>query len=142
MRDRVLLGTVRSDFKYSVVAGERIFLEKHSWDCGWYWGFGYIGNVHLHTHFDGAFLGGAEINIEKIFVETRFDQNTWWVIRDLFIQAYALKSAAEVYRYGGHQTTAKGITDLIKDESMEKRLNADLELVLNKIWSIVNKEAN
>ena len=33
-----------------------IFLEGFSWDCGWYWGGGYIGNRDMHCHFDGCFL--------------------------------------------------------------------------------------
>lgn len=39
--------------------GERrpIYLTGFSWDYGWYWGGGYIGNKDLHTHFDGCFLG-------------------------------------------------------------------------------------
>lgn len=38
--------------------GERrgVYLEDFSWDCGWYWGGGYIGNKHFHAHFNGAFL--------------------------------------------------------------------------------------
>lgn len=43
--------------------GEKIFLEEPSWDCGWYWGFGYLEtytnnrqitrsrDVQSHTHF-------------------------------------------------------------------------------------------
>ena len=43
----------------------RLYLSKHSWDCGWYWGFGYIGNSRLHMHIDS--LIGTESNVDKIF---------------------------------------------------------------------------
>jgi hypothetical protein len=32
---------------------EPIYLSPPSWDCGWYWGFGYLGNKNCHYHVDG-----------------------------------------------------------------------------------------
>jgi hypothetical protein len=118
--------------------GQRIWIEKHSWDCGWYWGFGYIGNTRLHCHFDGQFLdGNVWLNPSKIFEETWLTEKIWWVLKDLFKQAYILRECAEVYRYGGHCTTVGGITDMLRDDEMCKRLNADLEKILNMIWTIL-----
>ena len=34
----------------------RVYLEGFSWDCGWYYGGGYITTRHMHTHFNGCFL--------------------------------------------------------------------------------------
>lgn len=31
---------------------EIIILKPPSWDCNWYWGFGYIGNMNLGTRLD------------------------------------------------------------------------------------------
>ena len=107
-------------------------ITKHSWDCGWYWGFGYIGNKNCHMHLDSLLKGETDVN--KIFSETKLTQNQWWVIRDLFIQAYALKEAAAVYRHGGHQTKVDGLTDIIKSPSMELRINEDLGKLLDKAW--------
>lgn len=39
-----------------------------------------------------------------------------------------------MYRYGGYQTTKVGITDLIKSSDMEKKTNADLQIVLDRVW--------
>ena len=143
MVNKIYLGKIKNDFnpedKYSCVRGESLYIEKHKWDCGWYWGFGYIGNRNLHTHMDSTFLNGIT-GIEEIFEESTFTQKEWWVIRDLFIQAYALKKCSEVYRNGGHQTTEKGTTDLIKSSTMEKKINADLEKVLNKVWEFMTKD--
>ena len=117
----------------------RLYLSKHSWDCGWYWGFGYIGNSRLHMHIDS--LIGAEYDIRSIFDKgSPITQNQWWIIRDLFTQAYALKKAAEVYQHGGHQTTKPGMTDCIKNLEMAARINKDLEIVLNKVWDFLLNE--
>ena len=117
----------------------RLYLSKHSWDCGWYWGFGYIGNSRLHMHIDSLINGEYDVN--KIFDgSTGITQDQWWIIRDLFRQAYALKAAAEVYQYGGHQTTRPGMTDCIKNLEMAARINKDLEIVLNKVWDFLLNE--
>ena len=117
----------------------RLYLSKHSWDCGWYWGFGYIGNSRLHMHIDSLINGEYDVN--KIFDgSTGITQDQWWIIRDLFRQAYALKAAAEVYQYGGHQTTKPGMTDCIKNLEMAARINKDLEIVLDKVWDFLSNE--
>ena len=117
----------------------RLYLSKHSWDCGWYWGFGYIGNNSCHMHIES--LIGAEYDIRSIFDKgSPITQNQWWIIRDLFTQAYALKKTAEVYQHGGHQTTKPGITDCIKNLEMAALINKDLEIVLNKVWDFIVNE--
>jgi len=35
---------------------ESIYLYDFTWDCGWHWGGGYVGNAHFLCHFDGCFL--------------------------------------------------------------------------------------
>ena len=74
-----------------------------------------------------------------LFSETPITDKEWWVIRDLFVQAYALKKAAEVYRYGGNQTTLQGVTDLIRSADLEARLNKDLFEVLEALWEFICK---
>lgn len=122
--------------KAGMLEGENIYLLKHTWDCDWYWGFGYIGNSNSHSNFKENLLT-KETSISKLLDNPQYSQDSWWIIRDLFKQAYVLKDCAEIYRHGGHQTFSKGTTDIIKDEEMCKRLNSDLEKVLNKLWSFL-----
>lgn len=126
-KDKILLGRIDN---------EPIYLYKHRWDCGWYWGMGYIGNRNLHYHIESLITG--EYEVDKIFQETKLTQTQWWIIRDLFIQAYTLKKAAEVYRYGGHQTSLVGITDKIKNSDKVDILNNDLEIILDTIWEYLS----
>lgn len=132
-KEKVYLGRLLPDSRYGE---ELVWLEKHEWACGWYWSFGWCGNKNLHFHFD-YFLNGAHYRPSNHFSDCKISERNWWVIRDLFIQAYALKKAAEVYRYGGYQTIVPGITDLIQDEHMAAKLNADLKIVLDKLWDIL-----
>ena len=121
--------------KLGKIDNETIFIEKHKWDCDWYWGFGYIGNKSSHFHIDS--LISSETDVNKVFEDTKISQSEWWIIRDLFIQAYALKKAAEVYRFGGHQTTVAGLTDIIKNANRATELNKDLERVLDLVWKFI-----
>ncbi len=130
MADKIFLGTDHH--------GERLWLEKHEWQCGWYWAFGYIGNRNLHMHIDSKIKHPAGYkpdwtNVSHQFAETWITQAQWWVIRDLFLTAYALKEAAATYRHGGHQT-ANAAPYRVTSEETAARLNADLETLLGNIW--------
>lgn len=142
------------------IDNESIYLSKHSWNCGWYWGFGYVGNNNLHFHISSLINEKddkgkyPEYEVNQVFQNSIafnspvFTQKQWWVIRDLFIQAYALKKSAEVFRYGGHQTTLTGVTDILKDTTIneiiteelfkevliEDFINQKLRLVLDTVW--------
>ena len=90
-------------------------------------------------HIDS--LIGTEHDIGNIFDRgSPITQDQWWIIRDLFKQAYALQKAAGVYQYGGHQTHNPGITDCIKNLEMAALINKDLEIVLNKVWDFLLHE--
>ena len=131
MKDKVYLGNTTEYGK--------LYLSKHSWSCGWYWSFGYIGNSRHHMHIDSII--GAECAVRNIFDKgTPITQNQWWVVRDLFKQAYALQGAAEIYQYGGHQTSTLGLTDCIKNLEMAALINKDLEIVLDKVWDFIVNE--
>ena len=58
-------GNKRSFFIGKDAEGVSYWIEEPSWDCDWYWGFGYVqgyqsdGPGQSHLHFDGMFLGNA-----------------------------------------------------------------------------------
>jgi hypothetical protein len=141
--DKIYLGKLREDFPE--IGGELIYLYKHSWDCNWYWGMGYIGNKDLHTHFDLSFLGRSfESDITSVFSKTKLTQNNWWTILEMFQSAYALKEAAELYHRGGSHISNNLCREKLKNEELAARLNKDLKEVLDTVWMYieVNIEAN
>jgi hypothetical protein len=144
--NKILLGKAKADAGTSA-DGENIWLEKHKWDCGWYWGFGYVGNKDCHFHFESMLYikdgkGSCKYGASDLFETTNITDKEWWVIRDLFVQAYALKKAAEVYRYGGHQINQTGVTDIIKNKERADQINADLAKVLDLVWDYACKAVN
>ena len=141
---KIRLGRLKTDAGTTIADGEVVYLTKHRWDCGWYWTFGYLGNRNCHFHFDSLLYikddkGSVKYGASALFSETPITDKEWWVIRELFVQAYALKKAAEVYRHGGNQTTVQGVTDLIRSEDLEGRLNKDLFEVLETLWNFICK---
>ena len=116
-KDIYLLGEDKEGIKY--------WLEAPKWDCGWYWGFGYVEtytnnnnpssskDISSHQHISG-FLGEQEkYNYEKgcfvkddfgfvsnlidskTFVKTTFNESESWKLTELFKQFYLLRDMAD-----------------------------------------------
>lgn len=129
--------------------GVLYWLEQASWDCDWYWGFGYVENYtnnkqpHLsrdkngHQHFDGLFL---ERNIydsfKELLVETPLTNNEIWQLLELMKTFYTLRKTSELYHLGGSHITTNNIKDLLKNEEEENRINKEL---LPKLFEEVYK---
>lgn len=120
--------------------GDSIYLSAPSWDCSWYWGFGYIGNKNCHYHLNG--LNRYEnINfydaIKKHFGDTLVIKNDsdLWVFCELVLTAYSLKETAEVLGRGGSHMTTNPLAELIKNETEVKRIN---EVLLPAIFDSIN----
>jgi hypothetical protein len=103
--------------------GKLVWLEAPSWDCGWYWGFGYLStytnnahpekarDIHSFFHFDGLVGSQEYYDYEKgcyrkgdyvhnvydspQLIETAFSSAEGWQLSELFKQFYLLKEMAE-----------------------------------------------
>ena len=128
--DKIFLGRIDN---------RKIYITRHKWDCSWYWSFGYLGNAHEHFHIESMLDGKTQV-LEH-FTTTWLTQDQWWVIRDLFITAYAMKNCAAVYAYGGHQSGTAAQYRVISP-AMAQNINTDLECVLNTIWELLTEWSN
>lgn len=144
---KVYIGKTKPEFGLS----ERIFLYDFEWSCNWYWSGGYIGNKNIHCHFDGCFLNVPDVrghplgnfvtpwnktensiviqngcsvweDVSTFLDDAAFDKNQWYRIKDLFKQFYTLKSAAEVFLYGGH---------ISSEDRSEKEINPEMARTIN-----------
>lgn len=144
---------------YTKAHREAVFLYDFSWDCGWYWGGGYIGNRNFHAHFNGAFLDVVDVrghclgnfkspwdkrddgivvqNGASVWEDIGFflDEvpvhiaENWWRIKDLYKQFYVLKAAAEVFAYGGHLTSSGRKPEELVPE-MAAAINKHIQMVI------------
>ena len=132
--------------------GTMYWLEAQKWDCGWYWGFGYVEaytnnknpakakDISSHEHIDSSFMGQSEYYdhakgcfrkgeyISNLFDSPRFSATTFtenegWTLSELFKTFYNLRQSAEVFGRGGSHITDNPCKDTIKNEAWTKHIN-------------------
>ena len=121
--------------------GNYVWLEKESWDCGWYWGFGYLHtytnnknpesaiDISAHFHFDSTFLNGPDCSykmFKNYFQETVLTDDEIWELCDYMKTFYTLKSVAELFKHGYSRQTERA-----KVEKIQSETQYDL---VNKVW--------
>jgi hypothetical protein len=127
--------------------GEDVFLAPPSWDCGWYWGFGYIRNRNLHTHYNCLCLKKLEkYNYKKQVYEltdfihileqnpnfqTTLSRSKQWQLSDYMKSFYALKEASEVLGRGSSHYTGQ-VNTSIKNTSMSRKIDS---VILPKLFN-------
>lgn len=129
--------------------GVKHYLEKPSFDCGWYWGFGYIHtftynnkpelsrDISRHYHFDSF---GKSTNmfdgIRKTFVSFVLDEKELWTLCELMKTAYILRDYSDTLHRGGAYYTKNPCRELIKNDDEYNRIN---NTVLPAIFDQVKK---
>lgn len=127
--------------------GEVIYLDLPTWDCNWYWGFGYLGNRQCHYHLktykeEGGF--GEHRNI-SMFEALRgdyklcpalADDNNLWKFCELVKTVYALLEVAEVFHRGGSHYSSNPCKDLLKSPEQYKHIN---EVLLPALFKEIDK---
>lgn len=117
--------------------GDMYYLVKPKWDCGWYWGMGYIHSytnnsqpersrdIKMHTHFDFVFFhekNGYD-NFKEFFAETPLADKEIWVLMELMKSAYKLREMADLCYRGGANYTENPCAELLKDTPEYQRIN-------------------
>ena len=98
--------------------GTNYWLCEPSWDCDWYWGFGYVQtftnnrkpelsrDINSHQHIDSCFMGkigkdGEYIynifNSPRLNGGTTFTEKEGWELSELFSQFYTLRESADLF---------------------------------------------
>lgn len=137
--------------------GEHVWLEEESWDCGWYWGAGYIHtftndkqpersrDISIHTHFDSLFLNknkSAYDLMDEYFESMTVSKEERYELVDLMMTVYTLKETAEIFRHGYSWQTERAKIDDLKDEALENKINKELlPQVFEKIKKLLTEEA-
>ena len=132
--DKICLGKVE---------GEKIYLSPPSWDCEWYWGFGYLGNSSCHYHLDGLSNDKNLFDaLQEHFGNTFLikENEDIWTFCELVQTFYSLKETAEVLRRGGSHYTNNPLKKIITDKKKVDEINNKiLPLLFDEIYKILNK---
>lgn len=146
-----------NDCYYLGMLDERaVWLEQSTWDCGWYWGCGYIEeytrhmapsnskDISMHTHIDTVFKEVPFYDVEKCeeklnFTTPHLNQSERYKLADLFKSMYTLREAAAVIGRGSSHISE--IKSFDKNVDMAKSINKNLlPKVFEAIYSILNND--
>lgn len=134
-------------YKLGTVDGEVIYLSAPSWDCGWYWGFGYLGNNNRHYHLHGLserknqnLYDAIKEHFGSSLVINEERGNDLFKFCELVLTAYTLKETAEVLGRGGSHMTTNPCAELIKNPVEVGRINEILlPAIFNEIADLWDK---
>lgn len=134
--------------------GTKHWLEAPSWDCGWYWGFGYIEtytnnrspstsrDIASHQHADNFMSKWfIEWNGSKpILTEQTFSEKEGWELSELFKQFYFLKEVAENFAKGKCNCADTTAPNWAKPELTKEINEVILPQVMERIQEILTPE--
>ena len=118
--------------------GDYVYLEEPSWDCGWYWGFGYLHtysnnkcpersrDLSSHFHFDSTFLNKNKSSrdaFKEYFKTTVLTDDEIWEFCDYMKTFYTLKSVAELFKNGYSHQTERAKLESLKSEEQRDLIN-------------------
>jgi len=109
-------------------------LAAPSWDCDWFWGFGYLQNKSIHHHIDGLDKSKNMFDaLQSYYGDTLTikDEKDLWTFCELMATFYALKKTAEVLGRGGSHYTTNPVAGVIENKEEARRIN---EVVMPAIF--------
>lgn len=121
--------------------GINYWLEEPSWDCDWYYGFGYIESytnnrcpeksrdIQSHQHFDSLFLKGpkdAFTMFKDFFKETVLTDSEIYLLVDYMMSAYTLRKTSDLLHQGCSWQTERAKLDEVKQPEMYNKINKEM----------------
>lgn len=133
--------------------GKKCYLEQASWDCNWYWGFGYIEtytndkspetsrDIDSHRHFDGLFLDKNIFDSFKdFFEETPLTNDEIWQLLGYMKEFYTMREYADLLHSGNHITSkAKNIKEEKNETENIKEYNRINQILLPELFEKIYK---
>ena len=130
--------------------GTNYWLEEASWDCEWYWGFGYVetytnneypsksGDIESHQHFDGLFLEkNIFVSFKQLLIETPLNDKEIWQLLELMQTYYTLRKMSDMLHSGGSNiSTDNSLSKELKNKKEYDRING---VLLPKLFKEVYK---
>ena len=131
--DMIMLG------KFDCDCSSPLWLRKPHFDCGWYWGLGYLASKGIHTHFDSEFKRYK--NFIDGAIATPYTDKERWTIYELMTQLYSLRKYADMmHSNGAHITSTNGAIDLFAEDNFkeyQRICNVLIPTVWNKLVDIM-----
>ena len=139
---KAITGVKKIYFGTANKTGEKIYISIPSWDCEWYWSFGYLGNKDCHYHLS-KYANGRNINMydalkADYILNPKIDKSLWEFC-ELSQTIYTIKEYAEVLHRGGAHYTTNSCKSIIKNAPELYRLNnIVLSHVMQNLWNLIS----
>lgn len=129
-----------SDDKYNY------YLEPPSWNCNWYWGWGYLSGYPKdkpiipkyqvsHTHLKGLSLEQFDEQLIEKYKKHK------WILLELIKTFYVLRDFSDFTNSGGRHITANPLENLLKDEELYKEINlVKIPKVFEEFYKVLSDE--
>lgn len=142
----VVISDSFTKFRMGAMDGRSIFLSVPTFDCGWYWGFGYLGNSQCHFHLDSLDSMDSSLVNKNMYDQLKLlfgDSLTiadgkLWKFCEVVQTIYTLKKAAEVFGRGGSYYTSNPDAELLKNQEWVNHINYVLiPAQINTLFGVV-----
>lgn len=131
------------------------WLEESKFDCGWYWGIGYVEtytnneypnlakDIDSHQHFDGLFFNktknGYDI-FKEFFVETTLTDKEIWILLELMKSLYITRQYSDMIYRGGAHYTNNPCKDILKNGAEYLRINDEvIPNLLSEVYKLLSE---
>lgn len=135
------------DFRIGVMDGRGIMLRVPSFDCGWYWGFGYLGNRDCHFHLDHLDSVDSKLANKNLYAQLiglfgdslTIPREKLWTFCEIVETVYALKQAAEVFGRGGSHYNQNPDKDALTVPEYVRHINDELiPMQIRSLWVLLS----
>ena len=135
--------------------GNKRWLEEAHWDCGWYWGFGYVEtftnnrrpelsvDISEHTHFDSLFLHkcNAFDKWNELFRGSVLSEKDIWQLLELMQTFYTAKEWSATIYQGGSHYTKNSLSATIKNDEEYNRINKIvIPAIIDKVYDLLSPD--
>lgn len=143
--------------------GTKYWLEAPTWDCSWYWGFGYVetyrnnhrpssaADIDSHQHANGEYIApnaagtdhtynnDANLFTGDFLVSKTFNEADGWTLRELFAQFYHLQEQAAFYGRGHMNISSLETRHALQDKKQAKKINTVyIPMVMKNILQLLS----
>ena len=135
------------DFRIGVMDSRGVMLRVPSFDCGWYWGFGYLGNRDCHFHLDHLDSMDSKLANKNLYDQLiglfgdslTIPKDRLWTFCEIVKTIYTLKEAAEVFGRGGSHYTQNPDKNALTVPEYVRHINDELiPMQIRSLWALLS----
>lgn len=132
---------------YEASTDNHYWLEAPSWDCGWYWGLGYVEtytiplapstsrDINSHQHWRGLF-NGVDGGLDRFLnLDSPLTESEKYQVLDHMNTLVTFRAAADIFHRGDSHLSGQ-TTKICKSEELACAINKQY---IPAVWAEVEK---